>query len=279
MLRKYLKNHIETNVPNNNVAVLMGGGVDAISVALSAHDVGKVVHVYSFHLEGHESYDYLKAKEISRYMGWRFIGVSVPKTNIIEDWHRLVKLKCRKKTHFECVFPFLYVYEKVEQKYVITGWGADAYFGPSKKAMMRYSSPKKWDNYTRYCKEHKQKQLTFDEFRNEYLDGDCAGLKEHTRLAELHNKKHITPYLDEKVRSYLMKKSWTELNTPRQKETIRKAFTKLKKFGNIKPHINLHLGSGVDKLFETLLNNDKINFKGRKRMMDVCRDWYIKDEV
>ena len=63
MLRKYLKNHIETNVPNKNVAVLMGGGVDAISVALSAHDVGKVVHVYSFHLEGHESYDYLKAKE------------------------------------------------------------------------------------------------------------------------------------------------------------------------------------------------------------------------
>ena len=97
MLRKYLKNHIETNVPNKNVAVLMGGGVDAISVALSAHDVGKVVHVYSFHLEGHESYDYLKAKEISQYMDWRFIGVSVPKTNIIEDWYRLVKLKCRKK--------------------------------------------------------------------------------------------------------------------------------------------------------------------------------------
>ena len=43
MIKKYLKNHIETNVPNKNVAVLMGGGVDAISVALSAHDIGKVV--------------------------------------------------------------------------------------------------------------------------------------------------------------------------------------------------------------------------------------------
>ena len=50
-------------------------------------------------------------------------------------------------------------------------------------------------------------------------------------------------------------------------------------FGKIKPHTNLHLGSGIDKLFETLLNNDEINKKGRKRMMDVCRDWYVKDEV
>ena len=42
----------------------------------------------------------------------------------------------------------------------------------------------------------------------------------------------------------------------------------LKKFDNVEAHtVNL------DKLFETLLNNDEINFKGRKRMMDVSRDW------
>ena len=40
-----------------------------------------------------------------------------------------------------------------------------------------------------------------------------------------------------------------------------------------KKHINLQLGSGIDKLFESLLSNKKINFKNRKRIMDICRDW------
>jgi hypothetical protein len=156
---------------------------------------------------------------------------------------------------------------------VLTGWGADGYFGPSKKAMMRYSSYKKKRNYVAYCKEHNQKRLNWNEFRLAYLDGDCAGLKEHTNLATKHNKIHVTPYLDADVRKLLMSKSYKELNKPKQKYFIRSDFTELKKFGTIKPHQNLHLNAGVDKLFETLLNNPEINLKGRKRMMDVCRDW------
>jgi len=70
-----------------------------------------------------------------------------------------------------------------------------------------------------------------------------------------------------------MSKSYEELNKPKQKHFIRRDFTELKKFGTIRPHQNLHLNAGVDKLFETLLNNPEINFKGRKRMMDICRDW------
>ena len=50
------------------------------------------------------------------------------------------------------------------------------------------------------------------------------------------------------------------------------------KFGMIKEHENLHLGAGIDKVFKDLLNDQKINFKKRKRMMDVCRDWYKKEQ-
>ena len=72
-----------------------------------------------------------------------------------------------------------------------------------------------------------------------------------------------------------MSKSYEELNKPKQKYFIRRDFTELKKFGIIKPHQNLHLNAGVDKLFETLLNNKKINFRNRKRVMDMCRDWNV----
>ena len=145
--------------------------------------------------------------------------------------------------------------------------------------MMRYSSFKKKRNYVRYCKEHNQKRLNWNEFRIEYLDGDCAGYKEHTNLAKQYNKNHIAPYRDSMdIRSLLMSKTWQELNKPKQKDIIRKDFTTLEKYGTIKPHQNLHLNAGIDKLFETLLNNNKINFNNRKRMMDVCRDWYKKEK-
>ena len=273
MIKSLLVNHIKNNVPDSEVAVLLSGGVDSISVALASHRADKRVHAYSFQLGNQTSYDFAKAAEVAYKMNWDFTPIVVPRDNLIEDWHKLVALGCRKKTHFETVFPFLYVYPAIEETHVISGWGADGYFGVSKKAMMRYSSMTKGRNYVAYCKEHNQKRLTFNQFREAYFaKGQCAGLDWHNKLVPV-DKKHVTPYLDAKVYEYLMSKTYRELNEPKQKSIVRKDFTEFKKFGRIDTHVNLHLGSGIDKLFETLLNNPEINFKNRKRMMDVCRDW------
>ena len=142
MIKNLLLDHIRDKAPDNEIAVLLSGGADSISCALAAHDVGKIINSYSFHLDTHETYDFHKAKEISEIMGWNFIGVSVPTNNLENDWFRLVGLGCKKKTHFECVWPFLYVYPKIIEKYVLTGWGADGYHGVSKKAVMHYKHPK-----------------------------------------------------------------------------------------------------------------------------------------
>ena len=278
MIKDLLIDHIKNNVPDNEIALLLSGGIDSVTVGIASELVGKRVHAYSFYLDGSPSYDFVKAAEVAHKRNWNFTPIVVPRNNLVKDWKVLVDLGCRKKTHFECVFPFLYVYPKITEKYVLTGWGADGYIGPSKKAMMRYSSYKKKRNYVKYCKKHNQKRLNWNEFRLAYLEGDCAGLKEHTALAIQHNKKHITPYLDADVKKLLMSKSYEELNKPTQKYFIRKDFTELKKFGTIKPHQNLHLNAGIDKLFETLLNNSEINFNNRNRMMDVCRDWYEKEK-
>ena len=147
MIKDLLINHIRNNVPDSRVAVLLTGGVDSISVGLAAQRAGKEVHAYSFQLGEQTSYDFAKAAEVAYKMKWHFTPVVVPRDNLIEDWHKLVKLGCKKKTHFECVFPFLYVYPEIEEKYVITGWGADGYFGVSKKAMMRYSGMHRARNY------------------------------------------------------------------------------------------------------------------------------------
>jgi len=280
MIKNLLVEHIRSNVPDSEIAVLLSGGVDSISVGLAAQHAGKEVHAYSFQLGEQTSYDFAKAAEVAYKMQWDFTPIIIPtdKDNLIDDWHRLVKMGCRKKTHFECVFPFLYVYPEITETYVVTGWGADGYFGVSKKAMMRYSSWRKGRNYVTYCKEHNQKRLTFNQFREAYFSkGNTAGLDWHNKVVAKYNKKHVTPYLDEKVRDYLMSKPYRELNSPKQKSIVRSDFTEFKKFGRIETHINLHIASGVNKLFKTLLNNPKINFKNRKRMMDVSRDWYKKN--
>ena len=284
MIRKLLEDHIKNNMPDSEVAVLLSGGVDSISVGLAASSIGKEVHAYSFHLDTQKSSDFLKAKEVSEILNWKFTEVIVSTKNIVEDFKYLANnVRCERKTHFECGFPFLYVYPKITQKYVLTGWGADGYFGVSRKAMKRYSSDKKWDFYVKWCTKNnntikgKDRKDGFDIYRREYLDGDCAGLKIHTKIATMHDKIHVTPYLNSDIRKHLMKKSWEELNKPVEKNEIRKSFEEFQLLGKVKPHQNLHLNAGIDDVFKPLLNNSDINLNERKRMMDVCRDWYLKN--
>ena len=289
MIAELLETQIKNQIPTKKCAVLLSGGVDSLSVALAAYNVGIKVIAYSFHLEGNESYDFKTAQKFSEQMGWTFKPTIVPTDNLVEDWHTLVKMGCKKKTHFECVFPFLYVYPNITEEYVLTGWGADGYFGVSKKAQMRYGSEEGNKKYHDYFEKNPENIKTFNEARAIYfLPENTAGLKWHNKLVDLHKKKHITPYLDDSVSDYFYSfnkdkcwLTWQALNTlngkPVQKHHVRNAFPELQEFGKIKQHTNLHLGAGVDKLFESLLNNSKINFNDRKRMMDVSKDWYKKE--
>ena len=63
MIRSLLQSHIKNNVPDSEVAVLLSGGVDSLSVALSAHDLGKKVIAHSFYLKGNMSYDFKTAEK------------------------------------------------------------------------------------------------------------------------------------------------------------------------------------------------------------------------
>ena len=193
MIKQLLETQIKNQIPTKKCAVLLSGGVDSLSVALAAHNVGKEVIAYSFHLEGNESYDFKTAQKFSEQMGWTFKSTAVPTDNLEEDWHTLVKLECKKKTHFECVFPFLYVYPNITEEYILTGWGADGYFGVSKKAQMRYGSEKGNKRYKDFFKNTPHNIKTFDEARDIYfLPDNSAGLKWHNKLFKKKNIKSFS---------------------------------------------------------------------------------------
>ena len=257
MIDKILISEVEKLVPDDEVAVLLSGGVDSISVAFAAERLGKKITAYSFRLDNHESYDYNKAKDIAQMRDWTFMGITIDTNMLINDFHALVQLGCKKKTQFECTYPFLHIYPEIKQQYVLSGWAADGYYGLSKKAMIHY----KGDN--------------FNEFRDDYFkEENQAGYIWHNKVAEMNNKKLITPYLTAAVKEFFYRHNHEQLNKPFQKHHVRNAFYEFNEIEKVDNHLNLQIGSGITKLFGKLLNNKDINFKNRTRMLDVYRDWH-----
>ncbi len=263
MIDNILCEIIETEVQSEEVALLASGGIDSLSLGFAAHRLGKKVSAYTFHLEDDYSYDAKKAEEAADKMGWEINTTVVPKTNLEQDFFNLLhKYKCKRKTSFECTFPFVYLYPKVKQKYIMSGIGADGFHGMSKKCILNFKEPKE----------------LFDEFRIEgFKKENYAGVDQQRMLCEEYNKVLVHPYYQHKeVEDYFMQYDWYELNKPEQKQHIRKSFKKeLDKVGRIRLHSNLQLESNIDHLFEELIDNNKVNFKRRSRVMDICKDWSL----
>ena len=178
MIDKILISEVEKLVPDDEVAVLLSGGVDSISVAFAAERLGKKITAYSFRLDNHESYDYNKAKDIAQMRDWTFMGITIDTNMLINDFHALVQLGCKKKTQFECTYPFLHIYPEIKQQYVLSGWAADGYYGLSKKAMIHY----KGDN--------------FNQFRDDYFKKENqAGFMWHNKIAMLNNTSTLDDFI------------------------------------------------------------------------------------
>lgn len=252
-----------TPLKGEDCAILLSGGVDSLSVGFAAHNIASSITAYSFHLQDTPSYDYTKSQEVAAHMGWTFVGVEVPTDDLVQDFHRLLEFGCEKKTHFECSFPFLYTYPAIQQTIVLSGWGADGYYGLSRSAIQ------KWD-----VKENKE---SLDAFRDDYFQPHkCAGYAVHNGIAGHYDKTFIAPYLDASVRDFFYQFDWYELNKPQQKNHARNAFPSFAEIGLVEDHINLQLGASIPALFETLLDDRDINWLRRTRMLDVYKDWVKK---
>lgn len=260
MIDKLLQDIVEKECKDNDVAVLLSGGIDSNSLLFTANRLGKKVHCYTFHLDTFlESYDSKKAQEVCKKFNFDLTVIEVPTNNLENDFISLAeKYKCQKKTQYECTFPFMYVIPKIKEKYVISGLVADGHFGLSKKACLHYKHPKE----------------KFDKFRKDYFSVENpGGVIQLKMLCKEYDKVLSVPYLDKKVFDYFIQFDWDTLNKPKEKYEIRKCFPEFNKI-RFKNHLNLQLVSRVDKTFETLLTNKKINFRNRQRVMDICKDWY-----
>lgn len=263
-LDKILMQFITENIPDNECAVLLSGGVDSLSCAVAAHRLGKKIHAHTFHLEGDPTYDSRMAEHAASVFGWN-IKTTVVSTRYLErDFLRLIyDYDCKKKTQVECTFPFLYLAKDIKVKYVLSGIGGDSYYGLSKRVRINFKRPKN----------------IFDRWRTEYFQQEnAAGILQLRALCDQYNKILLHPYLwYAEIYDFFMEKDWDQLNSKQEKHHAREAFAdEFAQIGKIKPHLNLQLVANIDDLFLTLLDNKKINFRNRIRVMDMCHDWWAK---
>lgn len=232
-------------------AVCMSAGVDSHSVLFALMELGVPVTTYSFTLEDRESRDFKYARSTAEVLGVPFTPIYLP-TNVQHLKKFLlyaVKNGASSKTDFECMWPMVYLFRKVNEPFIVSATSADSHFALSKKANMHYKD--KVDHY---------RTVVFGK-RN---TGQRIILK--AEAAKL-GKSYFTPYDTTRMCSELHGLSWDELNKPQQKQPIRDSFPEY--FSRIKTtvHTNLQLGdSGIADHFTKLLDTDwnRWNYKSIK---------------
>ena len=268
MIDKIITNIIDQEAPDQTVAVLMSGGTDSLTVAAAAHRLNKKLNCYTFRVDGKDSDDSIYAEKACKHFGWNFKLIDVPVNNIENDFFTLIrKYECKKKTHVECTFPFLYVYPHIKEKYILTGWAADGYYGVSKRANIHFKHTKELMDKFRQGYFGK-----LDETTQKFIPGNPVGIKQQMLLAKSVDSILVAPYVDKKVWDWMIQYDWDFFNKPYQKAPLFDAFPELLEIKR-RNHLNLQLAAGIPNYFEKLLDNKKINVYNRSRIMDLVRDW------
>lgn len=241
MLKTILAKQLEA-IKENEVAVMLSGGVDSTSLALLLKEQGKTVIGYSFTFCDHESTDFKRAKEFCERFSVEFMPIYLPTEikTLKHDLFVLIKeLGLRGKAEIECTWPFLYAFSQVKEEVIVTGHGADGHFGISKKAMIHYKN-------------------RLDEFRSElFSKPNYAQQQTLKELAGLMEKDIYLPYLSQEVKRHFSGTTWEEINKPKQKQPILDLFPDEFKALKAKPHTNLQLGdSRISEHFQRLLKTD-----------------------
>ena len=231
-----------SEIPEDEVAVFLSSGMDSRCILFALLECGKKVHTYSFTLEDRVSKDCRVAEEVSKTYGVEFTKIELPiDINILKQDILVLrdKYNCRKKTEYECVWPFIYSYKVVQEKVVSNGIRADIHFGNFKRARIHYKDD-------------------LDGFRREVFSDVNGGQKlQHAMFAKEYNKILFEPFRDQRMIDHFMGTTFEQCNTPHLKQPILDSFPEYFEKYRVYPHLNFQQGdSGIADHFDKLLQTD-----------------------
>jgi DNA-cytosine methyltransferase len=282
-LLSLMKESISRQSGENKVALLLSAGRDSITTGIACQEAGKIIHAYTYELEGYHSHERERVESIARHFGWELTVVSVPTRDLAADFKRLaIGFRCKKKVHFEVSYPLLYVIPAIDEDEIWTGWNADDHYGNTREYIFCQARLKRQGAGDVQRKEH------FDAYRRStYAEFDRCG-SSHTfwkgaEICSEHGKRLLDAYADPAIREHFSHFGHDQLS-PLGKPIIRESFCDAvsglpESF--IAKGQRLQKGGRVDELFRTLLANPDINrFETRyEATSPLCQRWGAEVEA
>lgn len=251
MLKTLLTNALKKKIGDEkDVAILYSGGFESFTCLCSCLELGIKPTLYTFYLEGVESYDIKKARNDAKVFGVELIEVCIPNNYNelkLKVFEIIKKFGTTRKTIVQCMHPLLYTIPKIKEKYVIIGLERGLPWGLNKKGAIL----------------GKDKAL-FDEYRKNSVKDDETNSTRY--ISDYINETHICvrPYDDDDVDEWFMSKTWDELNRPKHKNVVLVEYaSEISKSGMEPKKFNYQVGSKIRELHELLLDDKELNPNGR----------------
>ena len=281
-LRRMFVDHIADKAKSKDVALLLSSGLDSLVVGLAAQEAGLNVHAYTFQMGDNQSFDSKHAEIVAGKLDWPFTLVKVPTSTraLIKAWPILhANYECVKKRDYECAYPMFYCYSAIAKDgfdTVLSGLVADGYFLFNRSTNIAKISglnsiPEKFHAYRRAYFKPYMKRGNKSLGVNGY---NPSGMLQHILMCKQFRLTHINPWMIQPVHDFLITKTWLELNKPKQKMPLLKAWAEEIAVVGHRVHRGYQTEAKVPMYFEKLLEVPEINFKNRKRILDVARDWH-----
>lgn len=260
-LRQLLRDAVARRSTDDDVALLLSRGRDSITVGVACHDLGKRVHAYTYELEGYPSAEREGVEAIARHFGWPLTVVQIPTTNLATAFMRLaIDYRCRKKVQFETAYPMLHVIPRIKEEEVHTGWNADDNYGNTREYIFQQV------RLARANVEPRLRKHDFDAHRLQMHRELDEPSSEDTfwklvAIAERYGRRVVDPYVDPAIRSHFLgfdHEQLSPLNKPVVREAFQDVFSQFPEAWVAKG-VRLQKGGQVDRLFETLLADPRIN--------------------
>lgn len=267
-----LRDAVQAQSKEQEVALLLSGGLDSTSVGIALTKAGKTVRAYTYELRDYPSRDRAKAVAIAQHFGWPLTLVTISPESLREDFLTLaVNYRCKTKVQFEVTYPLLHIIPRIVEREIWTGWNADDHFGNEWKERVTFKGR---------GVSAEDGQSAFVEWRRRRFEVELQDPNSSLtwwwlkRLAEDNAKSVLDPYLAPSVRAFFEQFEYDDLVSLKKPVVRRELESELKGLTHkVTTGVQLQKGGGVDALFETLLADPEINPFGCSTVSGMCRRW------
>ena len=258
--RRLLMQACERLSDGSTPALLFSAGTDSLTVLWSLLAIGVRPVCYTFHLEGLRHADLLCAERECRRLGIAQEVITIPRDvqTLAADVRTCVSLAGTRKTHVQCLYPFLHVLPRVNEHQVFTGLNADDWWGSAKSDAINCARDKREFDRRR---------------RKRQADETTSGYTFWRALAESYGRELCCPYRDPDLVEWFLSQSWRDLMAPKQKQPAVTGFQdEFAASGIYRRNDNLQCGSGIREWHDVLLSEPGVNRNGRTNIVALYKD-------